>query len=265
MASFITGLSETNKLTGNNYNVWKIKMEALLRAKNAWKLTIGEEKMPNAKGDAQKNWKERNNVGVITLKLSISDYLLIYTDKLNTCSQIWETLENLYAQKNKARVVTLKEELFKLVMKETNIVVDFIHKVTTIRNELLSTREAISGKEIVEMVVGKLPNAFDMTINTITNTDIIEEISLDDLTRMLMRQEQRNNRYEDEIEDAFATRLNIGGSRGRGRFKGRGRTFEFRTPSHGRWPENRGRGHVHYKRCLSLLTLQQTWSLFKSM
>lgn len=112
-----------------------------------------------------------DNAGVIILKLSILNPLLVYMEKLTSSSAIWECFENLYSQKNKAKIIALKEELFKLYMKEVDTVFDFIHKVISTRNDLLSAGVTISEQEVVEMIASKLPKSFDVTINTITNNN----------------------------------------------------------------------------------------------
>lgn len=90
------------------------------------------------------SWIERDNTSVIILKLSVSDPLLVYVENLYSSSTIWTCFKNLYSQKNKAKIIALKEELFKLHMKESNIVSIFIHKVISIRNDLLSVGATMS-------------------------------------------------------------------------------------------------------------------------
>lgn len=228
MSSSILALSDSDKLTDNNYHIWKIKIETLLRAKNAWQIALEKEDKPKTAGADLTSWEERDSAGVIVLKLSISDPLLVYVENLTTTAEIWKCFEKLYGQKNKARIVALKEELFKIHMKETETVTEFMHKVISLRNDLLSAGSTISDSELVEMVASKLPKSFDVTINTITNNDQIATMTLDTLTGLLLRQEQRNRRYEDsaELEDAFVSRLNLGT---RGRSRGRGKAPEFRA------------------------------------
>lgn len=71
-------------------------------------------------------------------------------------------------------------------------------------------------------------------------------MSLETLTKLILRQEQRNKRYNKEIEiekTSFLYKLSFG-SRGRGQStsRGRERTPNTRSQSKGRWQENRGRG-----------------------
>lgn len=100
------------------------------------------------------------------MKLPISDPLLF---------------ENLYGQKNKARIIALEEDLFKLHMRRSETVFEFLHKVISIRNVLLSAGAKMEEHELVEMVASKLPRSFDVKINTITNNDQINGITLDTL------------------------------------------------------------------------------------
>lgn len=78
--------------------------------------------------------------------------------------------QNMYSQKNKPRIIALKEELFKSHMKETETVSKFIHKVVSVRNNLLSARASITKQNIVEMIASKFPKSFDVTVNTITRS-----------------------------------------------------------------------------------------------
>lgn len=88
IAAPLFGLSEQDKLTEINYHIWKIKVETLLTTYNAWNIALGVETKPDDASAALPRWLERDNAGVIILKLSVSDSLLVYVKKLTSTSSI---------------------------------------------------------------------------------------------------------------------------------------------------------------------------------
>lgn len=84
-----------------NFSIWKIKIKGLLTVKYAWKITTGDKRQPTNIVDLL-NSKERNNIFVSIIKLSISGSLLTYVDGVESAHKIWKMMALVFSQKNKA-------------------------------------------------------------------------------------------------------------------------------------------------------------------
>lgn len=59
-------------LTKENYETWKIQVEALLTRNGTWSYVSGETAKPNAAGDDLNKWKAEDKLAKSDLILSIS-------------------------------------------------------------------------------------------------------------------------------------------------------------------------------------------------
>ena len=68
-----------DKLTTENYQTWKFRVQMLLIGKELWEITCGDETLADdADADARRKFKKKDNQARSVVCLAVSDPLLIY-------------------------------------------------------------------------------------------------------------------------------------------------------------------------------------------
>ena len=103
------------KLIDNNYNYWKLCMEAYLQGQDLWDLIEGDdtEIPPNTPQNAElrRKWKIKCGKALFILRTLISKEYIDHIRDLKSPKQVWETLQKLFTKKNTTRLQFLENEL----------------------------------------------------------------------------------------------------------------------------------------------------------
>ena len=79
------------RLNGNNYAVWKFKIELLLKKENLW-ATVKDPK-PEVVND---DWKIANDKAMVQIGLTLEDNQLHHVRRLETAHDYWTVLQRIY-------------------------------------------------------------------------------------------------------------------------------------------------------------------------
>lgn len=107
--------SSIQALSKENYDTWKIQMEALLIQKKLWRFAEGTSIKPaEASGneEAIAKWTEGDQSARASMILAIAPSELKSIKTCKTARELWLRLEEIYASKGPARKATLLKSLF---------------------------------------------------------------------------------------------------------------------------------------------------------
>jgi len=128
------GLARIEALNKDNYDTWKLQMQALLVKNDAWMYVSGESVKPTlVAGDATtanavKQWKTNDDKAKSDIILSINPSELKQIKGCETSRDVWLKLENIYQSKGPARKATLLKQLTLQRMENGGDVRDHIRK-----------------------------------------------------------------------------------------------------------------------------------------
>ena len=165
-------VGEYNKLSGLlNYNVWKIKMEAVLRREKLWSLvekkqnptalpaTIGGVVFPNVEKLDLEN--QRALSGLILL---IWDSLLgIVTGKQDP-GDSWDLSRKMYNAEIQPQIVFLTNKLYNISMKDGEELAMYLMEASNLQNHRTALGETISDKLLMNVILNGLPRSYRMII-----------------------------------------------------------------------------------------------------
>lgn len=107
--------ASVDKLVGNNYNYWKLCMEAYLQGQDLWDLISGDETSIPANtpqnAELRRKWKIKSGKALFALRTSISKDYIEHVRDSSSPKEVWDTLEKLFTKKNTARLQFLENEL----------------------------------------------------------------------------------------------------------------------------------------------------------
>ena len=96
------------KLNGENYEIWKYKMELLLIKDKLWSVVTSEPPEETEPEAIKKAWTEKDNEARATIELLVEDNQLVHIRNARSAKGAWTTLQG-YHQK-----ATLSSKIFLL-------------------------------------------------------------------------------------------------------------------------------------------------------
>ena len=112
------------KLTSDNWNTWKTRMQAFLTIKGNRSNILNDE-------DAA-----RSAITLAYIRLGVSDYYLSVLDTITTAREGWRVLTGLFNTNNSAVRMQLRRELAHLRMRADENVESFLVRANQIRQRL---------------------------------------------------------------------------------------------------------------------------------
>jgi len=159
-------------LSKDNYDTWKMQVEALMIKNDLWEYVSGETVCPVAAENAtasqlvavelaQKEWKRLDRKAKSDLILSIHSSQLAQVRNLKSSREVWLKLESIYASKGPARKATLLKQLILQRMSEGGDVRDYMSRFFDAVDKLAAMEVEINGDLLSIMLLYSLPSSFD--------------------------------------------------------------------------------------------------------
>ena len=120
---------EIEKFNGQSFELWKLKMEDLLVDKDQW-IAVDPGTKPMAMSD--ENWKKLDWKAKSTIRLCVSDLVLLNVSGEATTKNLWEKLGNLYQSKSLVNNLFLRKNLYNLRMKDGESVREHLNTFNTV-------------------------------------------------------------------------------------------------------------------------------------
>ena len=91
------GKIEIQKFNGQSFELWKLKMEDLLLDKDQW---IAVDLGTKPTGMSNEDWKKLDRKAKSTIRLCVSDSVLLNVSGEATAKKLWKKLRTLYQSKS---------------------------------------------------------------------------------------------------------------------------------------------------------------------
>ena len=129
------GKIEIEKFNGQSFELWKLKMEVLLVDKDQW-ITVYPGTKPTAMSD--EDWKKPDQKAKSTIRLCVSDSVLLNVSGEATANNLWEKLRTLYQSKSLVNKLFFRKKLYNLRMKDGGLVTEHLNAFNTVVSQLLA-------------------------------------------------------------------------------------------------------------------------------
>ncbi|GKD47751.1 gag-pol polyprotein [Tanacetum coccineum] len=185
---------ETEKISGNNLSLWKLKMKAIL-TKDKCLAAIGER--PVEVTDDNK-WDEVDENAIANLHLALADGVLSSIEEKKTAKDIWDHLAQLNEVRSLHNKNFPKRKLYALRMTESTSVTEHVNNLNTLFSQLTSLSCKIDSQERVEILLQSLPDSYDQVIINLTSNVLSDYLVFDDIAAAILEEENRRNNKEDK-------------------------------------------------------------------
>ena len=125
---------EIEKFNGQNFELWKLKMEDLLVDKEQWTVV---DPGTNPTGVSTEDWEKLDRKVRSTICLCLSDLVLLNVSGEDSVKKLWEKLGNLYQSKSLVNKLFLRKKLYHLRMEDGDFMIEHLNVFNTLVSQLI--------------------------------------------------------------------------------------------------------------------------------
>ncbi|KAL5819905.1 hypothetical protein ACOSQ4_023747 [Xanthoceras sorbifolium] len=176
------------KLDHINYNYWRMQVLPVIRAFDLEDFVLTCKKCPEKYIQSYEDfllWKKVDQLIVGWLFSTLSESIFGQVTHCTTAYEVWSSLENLYSQQSKARVLQLKTEM-NSTKKGAMSINDYVLKMKCLSESLAATGQLLAADDVISSVLRGLGHPVVVTITARQGF-----ISLQEVQYLLMSYEGR--------------------------------------------------------------------------
>ena len=162
---------DLEKFTGkNDFNTWKVKMEALLITQG-----LGDALEPITKKEGKEVSSSKTPEMAVeidkkarsTIILSLGDLVIREVAKEKTAADLWAKLKKIYMTKSLANRLYIKSRMFTLKMAEGSSLDDHIDEFNQVCDTLETIDEGLDDEGKALLLVGSLPQSYSNLVDAL--------------------------------------------------------------------------------------------------
>jgi gag-polypeptide of LTR copia-type len=177
------------KLTNNNWQIWKSKIEDILYCKDLYEPAERESAKPEEMTTA--NWNIWNRKAVDTIRQWLDDSVYHHVSSETNAHELWKKLESLYEQKTVANKAFFIRKLENLKFREGTSVAEHLNEFQSLINQLSAMKMTLEDELHALLLLGSLPDSWETLVVTISNAAPNGVVTLSTVTSSLFNEETR--------------------------------------------------------------------------
>lgn len=178
----------TAKLNNTNYQIWKYKIEKLLKREGTWRV-ISTAK-PTTDEEAIEIWEIKDKKAQETICLLLEDDQIPHTLGKSTAKEIWDSLETYHQKASGLNKFSIVVELLQLKLGKGENLEKHISKIQELTNSLT----ALGSKGIAEfapwIILHSMPPSY-YTLVSVLASKPEEELTIDNVKATLIGEFKR--------------------------------------------------------------------------
>ncbi|KAJ8759666.1 hypothetical protein K2173_009753 [Erythroxylum novogranatense] len=178
-------------LTGENFHIWSVKMQAYLEAFDLWETVIEDKPTPALPANpplAQIKYhseeKAKKSKAKSLIQNLVADSVFYRIMACKTVKEAWDKLKEEYQGNDRTRqmqILNLKREFDTLNMQEDETIGKYADRISIIVNNIKLLGEDFAYKRIVEKVLVTLLERFESKISSLEESKDLNDIFLGEL------------------------------------------------------------------------------------
>jgi hypothetical protein len=182
---------EIEKFDGQSFELWKLKMEDLLVDRDQW-IVVDPGTAPT--GTSTDDWKKLDQKAKSTIRLCLSDSVLLNVSEEITTKDLWYKLGKLYQSKSLVNKLFLRKKLYNIRMRDGDLVAEHLNAFNTVVSQLVYVEIKISDEDKCINLLCSLPDSWDSLVVAIGSNTIA--LKFDEVVSSLLLEEMRQKNME---------------------------------------------------------------------
>ena len=205
VSSTLTRRYTVEKLTENNYRMWKLRMNLILERAELLDIVSGEETKPT-KNPELKEWRRKDLDARMEIIMHLSDDQVDFIKDLETSKEIWDTLKERHEPSDRTTKIYTLRHLVTMEMNESDSIDIFIKNWQSALDAALSAGNKIDEEMKFDLILGSLPDSWDTFITTHGND---KSSNIRDLFVKMRREElrRRKPKFQNDGSTAMAATI----------------------------------------------------------
>lgn len=192
-----------DKFNGDNFNLWKFKMEMVLDSMDLWDI-VGETKDPPLFDDDPKVLKEYNRrvkKAMSVIGLSLVDNELAHIKSCKGPAEAWKILCNIHETKSLSNILFICRKFFTIKMHEGDDLLTHINQVKALADQLACLDVPVREEDVVMTLLESIPPSFENLI-TALETLHMKDLTVEFVVARMMHEITKRKEKEPYGDDA---------------------------------------------------------------
>ncbi|XP_009591866.1 uncharacterized protein [Nicotiana tomentosiformis] len=216
MATSGLSLNTPQTFTGENYQIWSVKMKSYLEAYDLWEVVIEDKLIQLPANPALAQIKVHSDKKIKKYKVktiiqnSVADSIFSKIIACETAKEAWETLKQEYQGNERGRqnqILNLKRDFESLRMQDDETIAKYSNRISLIINKIRLLGEDFKDNRIVEKILVTISERFESKISSLEESKDLSTISVAELISVLQAQEQRKAFRQDKVTEGYVTKV----------------------------------------------------------
>ncbi|XP_026673862.1 uncharacterized protein LOC113464999, partial [Ceratina calcarata] len=153
--------TQIEKLNSENYDVWKIQVEAILIKNDLWEYVTGDKPKPVENQAEIGNWIKNDRKAKADIILTLSSSEFCHIKNAETSKDVWTKLASVYESKGPAKTAYLLETLLFTKMHEGEDMAEHLNKYFDTVDKLKDLQVNIDGNLLTVLLLHSIPNTYE--------------------------------------------------------------------------------------------------------
>ena len=157
----------------SNFSSWKSRLQVTLEEDDL--LVVVTKTLPDTATDVDKKIRNEEDVKLERKLIiySVRDHILPHIANLKTTYEMYEALREMFESDNTLRALTLKSQLQSTKMMKDDTVSLFFMKLSEIKEQLETSGEIMSDRELFLTTLQSLPKSWEPFIQSISGREYL--------------------------------------------------------------------------------------------
>ncbi|KAH9736687.1 Integrase catalytic domain-containing protein [Citrus sinensis] len=195
---------DLEKFTGkNDFNIWKVKMEALLITQGLGDALEPVTKKEGIEASSSLTPQQASDIDKrarSTIILSLGDSVIREVAKEKTVADLWAKLETIYMTKSLANRLHIKKMMFTLKMAAESSLDDHIDEFNRVCDTLETIDESLSDESKALLLISSLPQSYSNFVDALIIKLESGELKILDGSTLVMKGTRKNEVYILDME-----------------------------------------------------------------